>query len=212
MAYHDLGGTPSPGHITTQRSGSQTVRLIEFSDGSNTGIDFHIVGLPPNIDSRKVDQHGNITTRPPQPGTPAAKLFRSSGINLNEGLVNKKGGTFTFVLSGLDANQRYDIALYGDRNAPSDGVERFQLHGADAATNSSSTGLIDAFTTELETRPNAAAGHVVRWTDIQPGADGQVEIEISTTGVNIAYLSAVRVAQQIDADVNENRKPRDSNQ
>ena len=95
----------------------------------------------------------------------------------------------TFTFSGVDPGQLYDVALYGDRNAPRDGVERFTLNGADVATNRSSTGIVRSTVTEMETRPNAPAGHVVRWTDIAPGADGTITIDISTSGTNIAYLS-----------------------
>jgi hypothetical protein len=67
----------------------------------------------------------------------------------------------------------------------------------------------------METRRNAAAGHVVRWSGIDPGADGRVTISIdpSVSGpVNRSYLSAVRVAaSSIDGvPVNFNSLPYDA--
>ncbi|GAG13587.1 unnamed protein product, partial [marine sediment metagenome] len=116
------------------------------------------------------------------------------------GLIYEGGGggsgSTTFTFAGLDPDFMYDIALYGDRTAGADGVERFTLIGADGATNTSSTGIIDPFTTDMQTRPNATDGYVVRWSDIEAGDDGIITIDIDpevTSANNIAYLSAVRL-------------------
>lgn len=194
VSFHDLGGAPSPGHVTTQRSLDETVDLIHFADGADTGIDFTIQGAT-GIYQRK-------ETRAPAAGTPAAGLFLPSGIDLDDGFVaeseHESPGPAAFRFAGLDPTLRYDIALYGDRSGlPADGRERFTLQGAEAAANRSSTGIVGTFVTEMETRPNASAGHVVRWTGIDPGRDGSVSIEIdpSVSGhTNLAYLSAVRMA------------------
>jgi len=101
-------------------------------------------------------------------------------------------------LTGLNPNLTYDLAFYGDRNIASDGAERFTLGGVDAAINSSSTGIISTFVTDMETRPNATAGNIVRWTGINPGADGTITILVdpdpaNANTTNIAYLSAMRL-------------------
>ena len=122
-------------------------------------------------------------------------------IYINNGLIYEGGGgsgSTTFTFSGLDANLLYDVALHGDGNLVADGAERFTLGGADGATNSSSTGIVSTFITDMETRPNATAGNVVRWTSIDPGTDGIITIDMNPEvddGNNIAYLSAVRLQE-----------------
>jgi ferric-dicitrate binding protein FerR (iron transport regulator) len=210
-AFHDFGGEPSPGHITTRRF---PVNLIQFADGSDTGITLRISGAI-NIHSGKSGE-----TAPPAEGTPAAALFQGSGINLGDGYLTerepKESGPTELIFTGMNPGLRYDIALYGDRSGlHSDGKERFTLKSADDASNHSSTGIVSNFVTEMETRRNAAAGHVVRWTGIDPGADGTVNIKIdpSVSGsVNRSYLSAIRVtASTVDGvPVNFNTLPFDS--
>jgi hypothetical protein len=193
VAFHDFGGEPSPGHITTQRT---PVDLIQFSDGTDTGIDFRISGAT-RIASGKSGE-----TTPPAEGTPAAALFLASGIDLDDGFLTdsetKTSGPAELFFTGMNPGLRYDISLYGDRSGPgSDGKERFTLIGADEANNRSSTGIIGPFVTEMETRRNASVGHVIRWTGIDPGADGTVHIKIDPSisgSENHACLSAVRVA------------------
>jgi len=192
-AYHDMGGEPSPGNITTQQSLDTTHTLIDFATGADTGIDFSVAG------ATGIDTRTGTVTRPPNAGTPAGDLFLASGIDLDDGMVNlsaKSASSMTFTFAGLDPEWLYDVALYGDRNSPADGVERFTLIGADSAINSSSTGIIDALTTDMETRPNNTTGNVARWTDINPGADGIITIDIDPTvssDINIAYISGVRL-------------------
>jgi len=192
-SFHDLGGNPSPGHITTRRF---PVNLIQFDDGSDTGITFRISGA--------IDVHSGKSgeTMPPAEGTPAAALFLASGIDLADGYLTerepKESGPTELIFTGMNPGLRYDIALYGDRSGlHSDGKERFTLKSTDEAVNRSSTGIISTFVTEMETRRNAAVGHVVRWSGIDPGADGSVGIKIdpSVSGsANRSYLSAIRVA------------------
>lgn len=195
LAYHDFGGEPSPGHITTQKSLDETVRLIDHYTGDDTGVDLRIAG------ANTIDLRTEGETRPPAFDTPADELFGDSGVDLDDGTIvvggNSASKTMTLTLAGLDPTLRYDLALYGDRDAKPDGVERFTLHGAASANNTSTAGVADTFNTELDTRPNATAGHVVRWSDIAPGADGTIEIRVQITDVNLAYLSALRLATEI---------------
>jgi hypothetical protein len=212
LAYHDLGATTgqeSTGFITTHQSGASTVStnaldtsakaLIDYTTGATTGVLFSI-NRANGMDSR------SGVTGPPATGTPADPLFNVPGLNLNNGFIfvgNAVSGggrqpDMTLTLTGLDPGLTYDLALYGDRNTTSDGAERFTLGGVDAAINSSSTGIIDTFTTDMATRPNATAGNIVRWTGINPGADGTITILVdpdpaNANTTNIAYLSALRI-------------------
>ncbi len=205
VAYHDLGaitGQESTGNITTHQSGPSgksdnpldtgVKRLIKYSDGADTGVDLTIAGAN-GMDSR------TGVTAPPAAGTPAAALFNVAGLNLTNGFINKQNGAMTITLSGLNPAKVYDIAIYGDRTLSADGAERFTLDGAESAVNSSSTGIQSTFVTDMQTRPNAAAGNVVRWTRVTPGSDGTLAVVIDptiTSSQNIAYLSAVRLEER----------------
>ncbi len=206
VAYHDLGaiiGQESAVNITTHQSGPSgqssnpldtgMKSLIKYSDGTDTGVDLTIVGAS-GMDSR------TGVTVPPAAGTPAAALFNVAGLNLTNGIIYKSAGTITITLSGLNPAKVYDVAIYGDRTTTIDGVERFTLGGADSALNSSSTGIQSTFVTDMQTRPNAAAGNVVRWTRINPGSDGNLAVIIDpqvTSSANVAYLSAVRLEERV---------------
>lgn len=209
VSYHDFGATigfQSTGNITTHQVGASNAsantldttpkNLIRYSDGSVTGVTFSIAGAN-GMDSRNGGETG-----PPAAATPAAVLFNIPGLNLSNGMIYEGGtngtGATTFTLTNLNPNALYDLAFYGDRNLGADGLERFVLGGADAATNISSTGIFDAFTTDQQTRPNAATGHVIRWTDINPGADGIITVTMDpefTSANNIAYLNAMRLEE-----------------
>ncbi len=200
-AFHDLGGEASPGNITTQRNLETPIDLISFADGTDTGVDLSIAGAV-GLDLRAAGE-----TKAPAAGTPAAELFLASGIDLDDGFVydqeRSSPGPTTFTFTGLNPDLRFDVTLYGDRSGThADGKERFTLKGVEGATNRSSTGIVGTYVTEMSTRPNFEAGHVVRWAGIDPGADGVITIEIDPSengDSNIAYLSALRLAAS-DAD------------
>lgn len=211
VMYHDLGattGSESTGNITTHQSGASTVfdgavdtstkSLINYSDGTATGVSFSIssIGGTATFDSRNDDQYA-----PPTAGTPAGNLFLVAGLNLNNGSINMQNGTMTLTFSGLDINTLYDLALFGNRVVTGDGTERFTLGGADAATNLTSTATNSfndsTFVSRMETRPND--DDVVRWSNINPGADGTFTVTVDptvtdgTSSTNISYLSAFRL-------------------
>lgn len=204
-AYHDLGaitGQESTGNITTHQSGPSgqganpldtgVKSLIKYSDGTDTGVDLTIAGAS-GMDSR------TGVTAPPAAGTPAAKLFNIAGLNLTNGIIYKSAGTITITLSGLNPDKVYDLALYGNQTLSADGVQRFTMTNAVSAVNSSSTGIQSTFVTDMQTRPNDVAGNVVRWTYINPGSNGTLAVVIDpsvTSSANVAYLSAVRLAER----------------
>ncbi|AQT68095.1 FecR protein [Anaerohalosphaera lusitana] len=223
VAYHDFGaisGQESKGNITTHHSGSGELgydyndsprALITYADGSETGVLFSI-NRANAIDSRDEGQ-----VRPPATGTPAYSLFNVPGLNLNNGNIGV-GNTdsrpenyeiMTLTLRGLDPGMLYDLAFYGDRSETRNtGLDRFTLGGADTAVNISSTGVIDRFTTEMETSKNADRGHVIRWMNIDPGADGIITVKVDAGFYgeenNIVYLTAMRLEALAPGEANYN--------
>jgi len=201
VAYHDLGGTTAdaPGAYVTDQGAdaTQTIRLRNFADNADTGVDFNITG------ANGSQENTSSAHRYPNAGTDAAAIFGTAaspivthGGSTWEGGNNGSGFT-TFTFTGLQADLLYDVAIYGDRNASNDGVEEFRIAGTDWHANASSAGTqIDSFTTRLNTRPNSANGYVARWTNVNPGSDGTFSVEIDpevTSASNIAYLTAMRL-------------------
>jgi len=198
VSYHDLGATTgyeSTGYITTHQSGAGgssvaldtgTKGLIAYQDGAETGVGFRIEGGPV-MDSRNAGEYA-----PPDGGTPAATLFAVAGLNLNNGAITRQENPVVFVISGMNPSNRYDLAVYGNRTLTADGLETFTLEGAVSAVNTSSTGVVSDFISEMPTRPNP--GNYVRWTEINPGSDGTITMSVDPeVAGNIAYLSAVRL-------------------
>ena len=211
VAYHDLGGTTADAlgaYVTDQgANATQTIRLRNFADNADTGIDFNITG------ANGSQENTSSAHRYPAAGTDAAAIFGTSaspivthGGSTWEG-GNDGSGFTTFTFTGLQANLLYDVAIYGERAASNDGVEEFRITGTDWHANASSSGTqIDSFTTRLNTRPNNTTGHVARWTNIDPGSDGTFSVEIDpevTSVSNIAYLTAMRLQTVASVEVPE---------
>jgi hypothetical protein len=104
--------------------------------------------------------------------------------------------TYTFVTSASRAKASTDGAPgYDDRNT------LYTLSGADSAVNNSSAGVVEAggnpLTLVMNTGNNHAAGRVIRWEGIDPGADGSVTIRAESEGVvNQAYAFDVFMLQE----------------
>ena len=102
------------------------------------------------------------------------------------------GAAFQLTISGLDPAKRYLAVLTSNRNqAPadrSDGAgedERWtdlELLGADASTEASAgttTVVVSPTRVRFKSEDNTARGDLVRWTQIDPGADGAFSIAAS---------------------------------
>ncbi len=134
----------------------------------------------------------------PAVGTDAYNLF--NGFLNADGVtsINSDNGTIGITFSNLDVNATYDVAMFGNRintnaNNNEDNPETFEISGADAFTNVSSTGtIINASTTAFDTRNNDATGFIARWTGVSPGIDGQFSITLKD-GNKINYLNAIRL-------------------
>jgi hypothetical protein len=92
IVYHDMEATTgeeSTGNVTTHQSGTgapveldiSPKELINYADGSPTGIEFSVDGANA-MDARNTGQ-----TSPPDAGTPADLLFNVPGPNLNSGTI-----------------------------------------------------------------------------------------------------------------------------
>jgi len=210
VSYHDFGETAAlGGNITVHTIGTaestnelntSPVQLIQFSDGALTDVSVTVANAN-GTDLRA----GNSDA--PAVADPANALFNGVGLGFGTGLVFEGGnggppGT-TFTLGGLDPSKRYDLAFVGGRLVSADNPDPFVLSGVDGTpTNASSSGVVDAFTTLQETRGDPVPGEFIRWTDINPGADGNIVVTMSPEDVglggadrNLAYIMAMRLEE-----------------
>ena len=177
--------------ITSPTGGSglpSTGGLIKYADGSGTGVILTVAGGQYN--------QGNE-------GQGAASYTSGSdGYYFFNGKVSGMGvlsyidaappdGNLVLTFSGMDPDRRYELVFYGHRNDYGwDRAALATLSGADDFTNESSV-RSDATGGQLYSGPADAstrlpadndAGYVARFTNIDPGSDGQVVLTITYDG------------------------------
>ncbi|MBN1673996.1 MAG: hypothetical protein JXR37_23300, partial [Kiritimatiellae bacterium] len=139
-------------------------------------------------------------------GTDADDVF--GGVVGLAGLVS--GGDMAFIFSGLNPSNRYEVALFGNRDEPSytGRLASFTISDVAAFANRSSAGTIlhtqcmTNDTTELCTGYNTGNGRVARFGDIDPGPDGCIAVSMtSTTGGRYVNGIRLRTVQPDGTDV-----------
>ncbi|MBW1684359.1 MAG: hypothetical protein JRS35_04780, partial [Deltaproteobacteria bacterium] len=128
-------------------------------------------------------------------GTDAHDTFNGVADMTGVSYYGGSGWWIDLTLTGLDPAKLYTFATTASRaEANTDGapgydyrVTIYTLSGADAATNTSTPGVTVITPTQVSfsTGNNHAEGYVARWTDIAPGADGEIVIRAEpdlTTG------------------------------
>ena len=135
-------------------------------------------------------------------GTDAYSVF--NGIVNSLGVISAGSGAanITITLTGLDPNLSYEFVLFGNRNnAPyTDRLTTTAISDVESFTNSSTpgatfTGPSDPSVT-IVNGDNTTNGYVARFTNINPGADGDMLITVSSADdhfyANALMLKAVQ--------------------
>ncbi|MBN1673309.1 MAG: hypothetical protein JXR37_19845, partial [Kiritimatiellae bacterium] len=108
------------------------------------------------------------------------------------------------AFAGLDPQARYEIVLFGNRNEPActGELSRCRIAGADRFVNLSSANVRPDWSGTADTviahGYNTAAGYVARYTLVEPGADGRVDIIVRDGGSAVPpkpYINAVALRQ-----------------
>jgi len=148
----------------------------------------------------------------------AALAAGKDAYNVFNGIVNPYGligsnssgasyGPYTITFTGLNAGEKYDIVLYGDRAWPGTPVpdattrasDAYTISGAAAYQNISSTGISGA-TATMNVGNNTAAGYVAHYTNIQPGGVNNNSFTITLTSPNVDGDGAWRLnAMRLEA-------------
>jgi hypothetical protein len=190
--------------ITSPNGGSgypSSGSLIKFADGSSTGVTLAITG-----GTYDPSQWGGDSVDPDNGDAYTffnGKVSGEGSIHYNTSNTNP----LVLTLTGLDPAKLYDLVFYADRGDY--GWERGSLAtltGTSAFTNVSSAGTdnngdpLFSGPTDNSTRlpPNNTNGWVARFTDINPGSDGQMVLTISFSGTDSQsrgrYASALMLA------------------
>ncbi|MBN1675755.1 MAG: chitobiase/beta-hexosaminidase C-terminal domain-containing protein [Kiritimatiellae bacterium] len=136
-------------------------------------------------------------------GTDAAGVF--GGKVDCAGLISY-GADLTLTFGGLDAATRYEVVLFGNRAGSESYTNRLTtvtISGADGFSNKSTAGADFSGAADPSTRIrngyNTAAGHVARYTRIEPGADGTFTLALNDPSGQF-YANAVVLATASSAD------------
>lgn len=162
--------------------------LIDVRDGRSTGVSLAMLG-------------GEVLRgrgRPPRPGTEAARCFDPRAIGLR-GLISYQQVPIELRLDGLDPALRWEVVIYGNRAQGSyrDRMTMVALSGAEAFVNRTEGASPSSPTGVAAFGDNGDAGRVIRFADIDPGADRAVTLTIPAwNGQDQAgryYLNALRL-------------------
>jgi len=181
-AYNDLGW------VTGQRNQNITT----LASGQSGNLTDHATGQVLPVRLTVTGGGGVIGTQgaAPASSTDAHGVF--DGIVDCAGLTSYGTDDLTLTLSGLAPAQRYMLVVYADRNntsytGPDARAHYGTLLGADSFANASTPGTIVTAdpvtqqandTTLYNAGYNNGAGFVTRFTDIDPGSDGQVVLRL----------------------------------
>ena len=199
VAYNDLAApnntTPSDNYtVITTDGGANTGlphsgELLNFADGSGTGVTLTVTGGDFNGDS-----HVTTYTGGPAPGTDAYSVFNGKVDALGSISYDNAaspGGDFVLTLTGMSPGKLYNLVLYGHRNDYGwDRASLATLSGADDFANESSPATDNPYADGpgLFSDPNDDStrlpsdndnGYVARFNRINPGSDGEVVVTLS---------------------------------
>jgi hypothetical protein len=181
--------------------------LKDFTTGLDTGVTLTVTGGE-FIGSGQATQGAN-----PSIGE-AFTIFNGKVSTIGViSYVNQVANSLLLTFNGLKPSQTYDLAFFAHRDFYGwDRASLVTLSGQDAFTNTSSVttdnpseagGVIFSGPTDTSTRLPADndKGYVARFSNIDPGSDGQVTLTISFDG-NVAnqyagkYGSAIRLMEE----------------
>ena len=201
-AYNDVCYSSTSGHpglqpnVTTYNIGSGSPGpasgvLKDKATGASTGATLTLT------------QNGTVIWQPStssggtdcSSGTDARTIFDPAATVSLVGTVyyGSTGWWVDASFTGLNPAKQYTFVTTANRANTSytDRLTRYTISGADAFTNTSSSGTTvggGGASTTFCTGSNTAAGYVARWTAINPGADGSFKVRAEAGSTqNSAY-------------------------
>jgi hypothetical protein len=213
VTYNDCSGTASSNSNTTSftnymdYTGSTSGLLKNDATGSTTGMPTVTFTIPANTAIQPVlalDFGVN-----PYSGTDAYAIFNGK-VDFSGTIIQYSSSIGWFVeikFTNLNPSKKYTFVGSAFRNSEnSTRITQCTLQGADAFTNNSSNGVVlkSGAVTKFLAANNSNEGYVVRWDDIEPGADGEFSIyTVSASSTDRrAYPLHGFMLQEIDVSVN----------
>lgn len=197
-AYNDLfwsEGQVDTG-ITLYTTG-QSGLLKDYFTGTEVPVALTVAGG--YIGSYKIPAQGSNANS----STDAYTVF--NGVVDSEGLISYSGPNLTFAFTGLDPGLDYEFVLFGNRNHASytNRVTITTISDVVSFTNASTPGAVFSGVTDpsvaIVNGYNTINGYVARFTNINPGADGEMVITVSSpTGQFYANALMLRATQAYD--------------
>ncbi|MEK7123756.1 MAG: hypothetical protein AAB851_02570, partial [Patescibacteria group bacterium] len=194
-SYNDLSWSAGQANtnITLYTTG-QNGLLKDYFTGANTPVTLTIAGGDISH-SNYLIQGSNANS-----GTDAYTVF--NGIVNSAGLISYSATNLTFTLTGLDPNLNYEFVLFGNRNNTSytNRTTTTTISDVMSFTNASTPGATfsganDSAAT-ITNGYNTVNGYIARFTNIKPGADGDMLITVSSpTGQFYANALMLRATQ-----------------
>jgi len=197
IAYNDFGGSGSGylgGNVTAFKLSSGGL-LKDYATGVTSGV---TMSLSCGSSAWMSESYG----APLASGKDAYNVFNGIVNPVSMTASNSTGsgyGPYTITFTGLNASEKYDIVLYGDRAWTGGGgvtentSNVYTISGAAAYENISSTGVSGA-TATMNCGNNTATGYVAHYTNIQPGPGNSFTITLTASGGDGAWrLNAMRL-------------------
>jgi len=123
----------------------------------------------------------------------AATYFGGATVDALGTVTYGAGADMVLTFNNLDQAWTYTLTYYANRDNYTTRHIGATLGGADAFLNESSAGIIysggsdtGAFQTNSD---NTAEGFVMRWSGIDPGADGQITLTVSNDRTSSTYYT-----------------------
>jgi len=180
IAYNDFAGTAAANNSKiTANSGTVTGDLLNIDDGTDTGANLTLT-----YDAGHTGGEYATTGSLSVAGTDAYDTF--SGYANAVGILDMANNrlALTLTLSGLNPGARYEVALFTNRSGLGGRIATATISDVSSFANASTTGATISTTTLPNDTTgisvdNYTTGYVHRYTDISPGADGDIAIALT---------------------------------
>ena len=175
---------------------NETGLLKNFATGSNTAVTVTVTTSGTVASQLESDQYGAETNS----GTDAYNTFHGIANMVGGERLGTSSSYIDLTFTGLSASSTYTFATTANRadDTYTDRITKFTLSDADAATNASTAGVTvtDNLNISFCTGYNTVNGYVARWTNINPGSDGDFTVRFAVSSGTYAYGPAVFMLQE----------------
>ena len=175
---------------------NETGLLKNFATGTNTAVTVTVTTSGTVASQLSSDQAGAETNA----GTDAYNTFHGIANMVGGERLGTSSSYIDLTFSGLSPSSTYTFVTTANRadDTYTDRITKFTLSDADAATNASTAGVTvtDNLNIAFCTGYNTVNGYVARWTDINPGSDGDFSVRFAVNSGTYAYGPAVFMLQE----------------